>query len=79
MLWEIVAEQNPKPLKWPLGASSSLFAGKGEVDEFPKRRRTALEGFEGPQNCFIFPLSKTFGKIRVTGYNAGNNATRGTT
>jgi len=53
--WEIVAERNPKTLRRPQGASSGLLAAEGGVDEFAKRRRTALKGLRELQNCYVFP------------------------
>jgi len=40
---EIVAERNPKALRRPQGASSGMPTVEGGVDEFAKRRRTALK------------------------------------
>ncbi len=44
-----VAERNPKALRRPQGASSGMPPVEGGVDEFAKRRRTALKGLGGSQ------------------------------
>jgi len=49
----IVAERTPETLRRPQGASSGLLAAEGGVDEFAKRRRTALKGLREPQNCHV--------------------------
>jgi len=65
----IVAERNPKTLRRPRGASSGLLAAEGGVDEFAKRRRTALEGLREHQNCYVFPRAAFVCARAAVGYN----------
>jgi hypothetical protein len=53
-----VAERNPKTFRRPQGVSGGVPSVEGGVDEFAKRRRTALKGLKGPQNCYESPLRR---------------------
>ena len=59
-MWENEAEQSTRTLGGPWGASSGEMLVERGVDEFVKRRRTAVDGLREPQYCYDFTMFTSF-------------------